>query len=64
MFDSERLLGHSGSRRPLTRRDFLRLTSGSAAIDRGDPLSHPSTDMFGTSRPAGGAPDAGAVELS
>lgn len=42
----------------------LRLAPGSAGIDRGDPSSHPSTDIAGTARPLGGAPDAGAHELA
>ncbi|MGD9570366.1 MAG: Ig-like domain-containing protein [Thermoleophilia bacterium] len=42
----------------------LRLAAGSAAIDRGDPANRPASDIFGTARPKGGAPDAGAHELS
>ena len=41
----------------------LRLTSTSPAINRGDPANYPPADIFGTARPLGGAPDAGAVEL-
>ncbi|MCP9485246.1 MAG: fibronectin type III domain-containing protein [Gaiellaceae bacterium MAG52_C11] len=40
----------------------LSLSAGSAAIGAGDPASYPSTDRKGTSRPQGGAPDAGADE--
>jgi chitodextrinase len=41
----------------------LRLAgSNSAAVNRGNPLSFPGLDMFGTTRPLGGAPDAGAHE--
>jgi pyruvate formate lyase activating enzyme len=32
MFDSERLLRHGGSRAPVSRREFLRLASGSAVL--------------------------------
>jgi len=46
------------------RRNDLRLTAGSAAIDRGDPRDYPAIDIDGTRRPAGRAPDAGAHELS
>jgi hypothetical protein len=40
----------------------LRLTPGSPAIDRGDPKTFPKRDIFGTRRPLGRRPDAGAVE--
>jgi chitodextrinase len=41
----------------------LRLTgTNSAAVNRGNPSSFPGFDMFGTTRPLGGAPDAGAHE--
>ena len=41
----------------------LRLSAtGSAALDRGNPSSYPGADIFGTKRPLGGAPDAGAHE--
>ena len=40
----------------------LRLSGSSPAIDRGDPAAYPATDIHGTARPLGGAPDAGAVE--
>lgn len=40
----------------------LRLTSGAAAIDGGDPADFPATDILGRSRPMGAAPDAGAHE--
>jgi hypothetical protein len=40
----------------------LHLAPGSAAIDAGDPESHPAWDRAGDERPAGGAPDAGAYE--
>jgi hypothetical protein len=40
----------------------LHLKSGAAAIDKGSPSDYPSTDFDGKSRPAGGAPDAGASE--
>lgn len=43
------------------RRD-LRLADGSAAIDRGDRKIALKHDYFGHARPAGAAPDAGAVE--
>jgi hypothetical protein len=42
----------------------LRLRSGSAAIDRGNPSSYASDDIDGQARPKGGAPDAGAHEHS
>ena len=42
----------------------LRLASNSPAVNRGDPASYPEIDIFGTPRPLGGAPDAGAVEAS
>ena len=43
----------------------LRLAgSTSIAVNRGNPLSFPGFDMFGTTRPLGGAPDAGAHERS
>ena len=42
----------------------LRLRAGTAAIDRGNSASHPATDLFSRSRPAGGAPDAGAHEAA
>jgi chitodextrinase len=42
----------------------LRLASGSAAIDRGNPSSYPAKDIDGQARPKGGAPDAGAHERS
>jgi hypothetical protein len=41
----------------------LRLSSGSPAIDRGNPDEFPGTDMDGNPRPFGGAPDAGADEF-
>jgi hypothetical protein len=40
----------------------LRLALGSAAINRGNPSSYPSFDIFGGIRPLSGAPDAGAQE--
>lgn len=40
----------------------LRLASGSPAIDRGDPNAYPRRDIFGTRRPLGRRPDAGAFE--
>jgi hypothetical protein len=40
----------------------LRLRLGSAAINRGDPLSYPRTDIQGQRRPKGPRPDAGADE--
>jgi hypothetical protein len=40
----------------------LRLTGTSPAIDRGDPKTYPRRDIFGTTRPVGRRPDAGAVE--
>jgi hypothetical protein len=40
----------------------LRLRPGAAAIDRGDPRSHPRRDIDGERRPKGGRPDAGADE--
>jgi hypothetical protein len=46
------------------RRSDLRLTAGSAAIDRGDPRDYPAVDIDGTRRPVGRAPDTGAHELS
>jgi chitodextrinase len=42
----------------------LRLASGSAAVDRGNPSSYPEKDIDGQARPKGGAPDAGAHERS
>ena len=42
----------------------LRLATGSAAINRGDPADYPARDVDGDPRPAGGAPDAGADENS
>jgi hypothetical protein len=45
------------------RRNDLRLTPDSAAVDRGDPNDFPAVDIDGTRRPAGRAPDAGADEL-
>jgi hypothetical protein len=38
------------------------LLPGSPAIDAGDPFNYASTDIYGTGRPLGAAPDAGAVE--
>ena len=40
----------------------MHLSSGAAAINRGKPGDYPSTDYDMQSRPAGGAPDAGADE--
>jgi hypothetical protein len=40
----------------------MHLAPGSAALNAGDPTSHPSRDIDGQSRPAGAAPDAGADE--
>jgi hypothetical protein len=42
--------------------DF-RLAGGSVAVDEGNPSGPPATDFEGTSRPLGGAPDAGMDEL-
>ena len=39
-----------------------RLKRGSAAVNRGSPKSFPGRDIFGTRRPLGRLPDAGAVE--
>jgi hypothetical protein len=39
------------------------LRSGAAAIDRGDPAAFPALDHDGLMRPAGRAPDAGAMEF-
>jgi hypothetical protein len=41
----------------------LRLLTTSPAIDAGDPANFPATDIFGTPRPLGLGPDAGAHEL-
>jgi hypothetical protein len=38
------------------------LLPGSPGIDAGDPGDYPSKDMYGTARPTGAGPDAGAVE--
>jgi hypothetical protein len=43
-------------------RDDYRLTAGAAALDAGDPADAPSDDHDGHARPAGKAPDAGALE--
>jgi hypothetical protein len=40
----------------------LRLLRGSPAVDSGNPSDFPPRDIFGHRRPAGKAPDAGAVE--
>ena len=40
----------------------LHLSATSAAINAGNPASYPATDIEGTPRPQGGAPDAGADE--
>ncbi len=40
------------------------LVAGAAAINAGNPASYPSTDIDGQTRPAEGAPDAGADETS
>jgi hypothetical protein len=40
----------------------LRLLPHAAAINHGDPTSYPRVDIFGTRRPQGGLPDAGAYE--
>jgi hypothetical protein len=40
----------------------LHLTTGSPAIDAGDPGDYPANDLDGQARPMGGAPDAGADE--
>jgi hypothetical protein len=40
----------------------LRLQASSLGIDRGDPFSFPSVDIFGNPRPAGAGPDIGAAE--
>jgi hypothetical protein len=42
----------------------LRLADGAAAIGHGDPETGPPTDIDGTPRPQGSAPDAGASERS
>jgi hypothetical protein len=41
----------------------LRLRTGSAAVNAGDPKSHPRRDIDGERRPKGGRADAGADEL-
>jgi hypothetical protein len=41
----------------------LRLSPSSPAVDRGNPLEFPGTDIDGNPRPFGGAPDAGADEF-
>jgi len=41
----------------------LHLKPGASAINRGDPTDFPATDFDGLGRPAGGAPDAGAIEF-
>ena len=40
------------------------LTSGSEAVNRGDPGKGPSSDIDGDARPSGAAPDAGADEAA
>jgi len=37
----------------------LRLASGSFAVGKGNPTAHPPSDLFGTIRPRGSAPDVG-----
>jgi len=41
----------------------LHLRQGEKAIDRGNPANYASTDFDGNARPAGGLPDAGAIEF-
>jgi chitodextrinase len=42
----------------------LRLAAGAFPVDKGNPTAPPATDIMGTARPLGAAPDAGAHERS